>query len=118
MWSQVLVICLIFKVSKGNLISVEKNSSLVIASYIQELMTDYETKSKSTSDVFVFKLKKVNSLSDDVDDLFVGICKSIQNSMLLHLSPFGTLVENRNLRLATFTVIISDESNQVSENVE
>lgn len=111
MWLKVLTIVLILTFSKGELI----NSSAIV-SYIHNLLADYETKSTSTHEVAIFNLKKVDSLSDDVDYLFEEICKSIPKSMPLHLSPMQKIVEYRNLRPTSFTVIVSDESNFVSKS--
>lgn len=114
MWLKVLTVFLTLEVSRGNLISVEKNNNSAISSYIHNLLAEYETKTKSTNDVVVFKMNKVDSLSDEVDDLYEGICKSIPKSMPFHLSPLGVVVEYRNLRPTSFTIIVSSESNPVS----
>lgn len=117
MWLKILIICLTLNFAKGKLISVESNSSSAVYSYIHQLLLDFDTKTHSTHDVAVFRQKKVNSSNADVDDLFEGICKSIPESMPFHLSPMHTAVEFRNLRPSSFTVIVSDESNAVSNTL-
>lgn len=112
MYLRVLIAFLALGVLNENVIITETKS---IASYINKLMMDFDAKSSSTNDVAVLKLNKVEGSNDYVDYLYEDICKSIPKSMPLHLPPMQAVVEYRNLRPSSFTIIVSDESNFVSK---
>lgn len=98
----------------GSVLSEENKESSLVPSYVKALISDFHLNDKNTHDVAIIPLSKFIISSQKVHDLSKDIHKAIPDDFAVHLPPIGKVVEDRNLRVASFTIIISDVFNNVS----
>lgn len=99
---------------RAKLTPVRVNDNQLISAYIKGLIVDFELKDQSTHDVAIFQLNSFESSKQRVDDLSEDIRRNVPDSSPVHFSPLNQMIEDRNLRVAAFNIIVSDDSNPVS----
>lgn len=100
-------------VSFGSLLSVKRNENQKVSSYVKDLVSDFNVKDKNTHDVALFCISKSKWSKLKVEDIFEDISKAVSD-FPVHSSPLNKVIEDRNLRVSSFTIIVSDVSETVS----
>lgn len=115
-WLKLLTVVLVVRSSSGSLLDVKSDDNEVISTYVKNLVSDFDLKDASTHDIVMFWLSHDENSKRKVDDLFDDIRAAIPKTMPVYEPPStGKVIENRNLRLAAFNIIISSVSDAVSK---
>lgn len=88
-----------------------------LSNYVKDLVKNFDVTTHETHDILIVKFQTSKELSNrqDIEDITSSLVKVIPDSTPLILCPTTQFIENRNLRPASFTIIISDETNGVSQ---
>ena len=117
MWLIHLVIFLILRGSNGNLLEVDSDRDKVVLSYINHLINDLNARDSNTHDIAIFQLEQFGESKKQANDLIDDIIAAVSGSNPVLFPPTNVLVENRNLRDSSLTIIVSDITDNVRKEL-
>lgn len=77
---------------------------------------ELNSQSQNTHDVAIYRLNKYEKSKQNVQDLTENILQVIPKSSLVLIPPMDQLIEDRNLRVTSINIIVSDAIDPVSES--
>lgn len=86
---------------------IQRDDNERVGVFVKALMLDYETKYQEIHDVALFKVASNTKHSNKVNDLFESVIQSVPKSMTIHMSPKTSVIRNRGLRSASFTIFVT-----------
>lgn len=116
LWFKLLIVVLVVKTSCGKFIIDRNPENKEIVDYVKSLIEDHDKKNQETNDVALFRLSNSGS-SQQVDDLFEEISESIPKTTPVTFPALNEFISGRNLRASSFSIIVSDISSVVSQNL-
>lgn len=111
---KLLIAILVVKGSCGSFMIEPDSENNEIVRFVKRLLEEYDEKVCDTLDVSMFRLSGFGG-SQRVDDLFEEISKIVPKTMPVNFQPLNVIIDDRNLRVSSFFIIISDVSNIVSK---
>lgn len=90
------------------------DGNYLISRFIKNLLREFELGNSRINDLGIFRISKFGRSSQRIDDLYEDVYDAIPWTMPVHYSPLDKIVENRNLRVSSFIIIISDVANEVN----
>lgn len=108
LYFQNVIFILIFGDTFGSLLIKKSAENLPVSSYVKQLVLELGAKDSNTHDVAIFHFHSFENAKQKVRDLYDDISKEIPDNVAVHISPLDRIVEDRNLRAASLSIIISD----------
>lgn len=113
-WLNIFTWIVVISASSAKLLAVETENQL-ISSYINALIKDLQLNDRSTHDVVMIQFNKFGNLNQRNRNILEDIRRAIPDSTPVHFPPVNKVIEDRNLRVASLNIIVSDLSNPVSK---
>lgn len=113
MWT-LTALALLFSLAESNCLEDGRSENVLITGFVGNLLRNFDSTDSSIKDVGIFRVNFFLRSSRKIDDLREDIHALIPKSMAVHSSPVDRIVENRNLKVSSLIVIISDVANEVS----